>query len=67
MNVDQITDLELQVEYLMRTAQELRKENKSLHERLNCAVQDRSELQERHHQAVTQIKKIIGQLKEELA
>jgi len=66
MDTAQLTELELQVDFLLRTVEELKAENKSLRQRVASAVQDRSELQERHAQATGAIKTIIGQLKEEL-
>ena len=66
MEVAKLNGLELQVECLIRTIQQLETENRSLQQRLHSAVQDRSTLQERHHHATVQIKKIISQLKEEL-
>ena len=67
MDVTKLKDLELQVEQLIVTIQQLESENASLKQRLHSAVQDRSSLQERHQKASSQIKKIIGQLKEELS
>lgn len=67
MEVTKINDLELQVEHLIETIQQLETDNHSLKQRLHAAVQDRSSLQERHQAATAQIKKIIRQLKEELA
>ena len=67
MDVTKLKDLELQVEQLIVTIQQLESENASLKRRLHSAVQDRSSLQERHQNASAQIKKIISQLKEELS
>lgn len=62
-----LSELELKVDYLMRALQQTSSENKLLRQRLAAAVHDRSELQEKNHQAVKQIKSIITQLREELA
>ena len=66
METTQLNDLELQVDYLLTLVQRMQSENKALRQRLAEAVHDRSELQEQHLKAATQIKFIINQLKEEI-
>ena len=66
MEASQLTDLELQVDYLLDMVQRLKEENVALRRRLTDAVQCRSELQERHFEAAQKVKLIISQLKEEV-
>ena len=66
METTQLTELEMKVQSLMERVESLKLENQSLRQRSATATQDRSFLQERHHDAVGRIKSIINELKEEL-
>lgn len=66
MEKTQLVELEIKVQSLMEKIESVKQENQSLRQRIAAATQDRSILQERHHDAVAKIKNIINQLKEEL-
>jgi uncharacterized protein (TIGR02449 family) len=66
METTQLTELEKKVQNLMERVESLKQDNESLRNRIAIATQDRSVLQERHHDAVGKIKSIINELKEEL-
>ncbi len=66
METAELLELEMQVQVLIEKVESLKGENKSLRQRIATATQDRSMLQERHHDAATRIKSIINELKEEL-
>ena len=66
METAELLALEAQVQVLREKVEALKGENQSLRQRIASATQDRSVLQERHHEAAAKIKSIIKELKEEL-
>ncbi len=65
MNTAEITELEAQIENLIRLLGRLKTENQSLRNRLASSVRERSLLQEKQQKAVVKVKRIISQLREE--
>jgi uncharacterized protein (TIGR02449 family) len=66
METAELIELEMQVQSLIEMVESLQSENNSLRQRIATATQDRSVLQERHHDAAKRIKSIINELKEEI-
>lgn len=62
-NLNELDYLELKVDYLLREYKRILNENASLRERLHQLTQERHHLQEKNLQAVTRIKHIIEQIR----
>ncbi len=65
METVQLTQLEKQVEVLLNSLQFLRYENIALKEKLKQSLGSHAQLESKNQKAVTHIRKIITQLKEE--
>lgn len=66
MNTIEISDLELQIDNLIRAMERMKTENQSLRHKLSNSSQERARLQDKNKRASIQIKQVIRQLKEEL-
>ena len=65
-NTIEISGLEYQVDYLLRSLERLQVENASLRQKLTSHNRERSLLATKTQQTAEKIKKIISQLKEDL-
>jgi uncharacterized protein (TIGR02449 family) len=66
MNILELNNLDLKLDKLMREYQKILKENEELKKQLALLKQDKSILSGKNELAVTRIKHIIGQLREEI-
>ena len=62
----ELNDLETQIEALMKSHQLLRAENHSLRQKLVKTTQERADLLDKNQKATVKIKRIIGQLRNEI-
>ncbi|MGB6976329.1 MAG: TIGR02449 family protein [Gammaproteobacteria bacterium] len=65
--MDELTQFELQVESVLQSWQHLQKENQRLRQKLAHLAREHSILMEKYKAATTKIKRIIGQLRTEIA
>jgi uncharacterized protein (TIGR02449 family) len=63
MNDSDLIHLELQIETLLHSREQLQIENSSLRQKLLKLTQERAELLDKNKRAVTKIKRIISQLR----
>jgi uncharacterized protein (TIGR02449 family) len=63
MNDSDLIHLELQIETLLDSREQLRIENSSLRQKLLKLTQERAELLDKNKRAATKIKRIISQLR----
>lgn len=66
MNDSEFIHLELQIETLIQSREQLKMENVSLRQKLIKLTQERAELLDKNKRAATKIKRIISQLRNEL-
>lgn len=67
MDTLELNDLEIQINHLMQAMERLKSENRSLKNKLvNCA-RERARVQEINQNAIKKVKRIIGQLKDEIS
>ena len=62
----ELSELEYQVDHLLRSLERLKSENNALRQKLAIQVRERSLLIEKNIQAAQKIKKVITQLREEM-
>ncbi|AML47969.1 hypothetical protein AYM02_01065 [Coxiella burnetii] len=62
----ELSELEYQVDHLLRSLERLKSENNALRQKLATQVGERSLLVEKNLQAAQKIKKVITQLREEM-
>ncbi|ABX79129.1 hypothetical protein AYM17_09565 [Coxiella burnetii] len=62
----ELSELEYQVDHLLRSLERLKSENNALRQKLATQVRERSLLVEKNLQAAQKIKKVITQLREEM-
>lgn len=67
MSIVELNNLEFQVDALISNLEKLQRENQALRGQLASSNRERTRLKEKNHKAATKIKRIITQLKEELA
>lgn len=67
MNTAELTDLETQIDNLLESLNRLKQDNLALRNQLAVSAHERSQLQERNHEAAEKIKTIISQLKDALS
>lgn len=67
MSTVELNNLEFQVDTLINNLEALQAENQTLKNQLAISNRDKTRLKERNERAATKIKRIITQLKEELA
>ncbi len=61
-----LINLELQIESLIKSREQLQTENSSLRQKLIKLTQERAELLDKNKRATSKIKRIISQLRNEL-
>ncbi len=67
MEAAQLTDLEYQINHLISAINRLKEENLTLRQKLAGNIRERTRLQQQNQQAAIKIKRVMGQLKEEIA
>ncbi len=67
MEAAQLTDLEYQINHLISAINRLKEENLTLRQKLAGNIRERTRLQQQNQQATIKIKRVMGQLKEEIA
>lgn len=67
MSIVELNNLEFQVDTLLSNLEKLQSENQQLRSQLANSNRERGRLKEKNQKAATKIKRIISQLKEELA
>ena len=67
MSIVELNNLEFQVDALLSNLEKLQHENQALRSQLATSNRERTRLKEKNLRAATKIKRIITQLKEELA
>ena len=67
MDTVELNELEIQIDQLVESVDQLKIENHSLRQKLASSARERSKLQEKCHGASSQIKRVVSQLKEELS
>lgn len=67
VNTIELSGLEYQVDYLLRSLERLQAENASLRQKLAAHVREHTYLAHKNQQVAVRVKKVIAQLKEELS
>lgn len=67
MSIVELNNLEFQVDTLLNNLEKLQKENQTLRGQLAISNRERTRLKEKNQRASVKIKRIINQLREELA
>ena len=67
MSTVQLNNLEFQIDTLLHRLEKLQTENQSLRNQLAHTHREKMRLRDRNQKAVTKVKRIVSQLKEELA
>lgn len=67
MSIVELNNLEFQVDTLLANLENLQKENQALRGQLSNSNRERTRLKEKNQKAATKIKRIITQLKDEIA
>lgn len=67
MNTAELSDLELHIDSLLENLSRLKTDNEALRNQLAASAHKRSQLQEKHQEAAMKVRRIISQLKEQLA
>lgn len=67
MNTTELSDLEIQVDYLLHVTQKLKNENNQLRDKLASCIRNNTLLKERNQQAANNVVQIINQLKEKIS
>ncbi len=62
----ELSELEYQVDHLLRSLERLKSENNALRKKLATQVRERSLLVEKNFQVAQKIKKVVTQLREEM-
>jgi uncharacterized protein (TIGR02449 family) len=65
--MDKLTQFELQVENVLQSWQQLQKDNQRLRQKLAHLAREHGILMEKYKAATSKIKRIVGQLRNELA
>lgn len=66
-NTIELSGLEYQVDYLLRSLERLQMENATLRQKLAAYAREQTYLTQKNQQLASRVKKIIAQLKEELS
>ncbi len=66
MKNSNITKLEIQINSLIQSRNRLNDENKSLRQKLMKLTQEKAELLDKNTRAITKVKRVISQLRDEL-